>query len=81
MSHVKYDRVPDSDERPSHGNITAINNILLSLMNDLLPYCYEQYHLWLQFACDSPERKIIAIALLVALGFGVLMLIKRIHAV
>lgn len=89
MSHLKYSRVTGDNNDEAAGsqsplgssNTTAIHNILHSILNDLLPYLFDQYQLWLQFACNSPERKIIAIALLVTLGFGVLMSIKRIHAV
>jgi hypothetical protein len=36
---------------------------------------------WLEFAKSSPERKIIAVALLLAIGFCVSLLIKRLRAV
>lgn len=66
---------------------TAVTAIALG-GSVVVDYCTRQAlalvdegHCWLEFAKSSPERKIIAVALLLAIGFCVSLLIKRLRVV
>lgn len=65
----------------SGSTVVSADNWYTSALQTTQHYLIEQYGEWLQFACSSPERKIIAIATLAVAGLFMIMLIKRIHAV
>ena len=64
----------------SSSGVDSIQNAVYTAFDTTSRYLIERYDLWLQFACSSPERKLIAFSILSMAGLCMVMLIKRIHA-
>ena len=76
MSQMPFDVIPDEEASPS----SPIQTTATQCINNSLLMTMEYAHHALEFAKSSPERKIIAVSLLVLIVYCMTRLIKRLHA-